>query len=78
MARAINSSTVQVGWSCFMSAIEPAICGVADEVPLNKPTSLPRNGVTFPTPFTATPTTSAGAVMSGFKKLSAYLGPREL
>ena len=78
MARAINSSTVQVGWSCFMSAIEPAICGVAEDVPLNKLTSLPRSELELPTPFTATPTTSAGAVMSGFKKLLPYAGPREL
>src|SRR5438132_14342688 len=68
---AFHWGTVQVGCACLTSAAEPATCGAAIEVPerIRDPVAVPMPAETMLTP---------GAVRSGLRALSSFLGPPEL
>lgn len=68
---AFSSATDQSGWIWRRSAIVPAMCGVAIEVPLKLSPSVPDRAWVEKT---VSPTES----MSGFSPLPTRLGPREL
>ncbi len=91
MASALSSSTDQSGWSCLSSAMVPAMCGVAIEVPEmvsdRPPGSNPDAvGVMQPPPVTQVmpdwveTMLRPGAAMSGLRRTGepAMRGPREL